>query len=268
MKKSIIFAICGASVLVLLYVLGVISYWGVFGLLIVLAVAGQVWYASEKKREQATQRRERLDQLKQLPGFTASKRLVGPWGLIALDEEKQLVAIQSTGGAIRKYGFADILGCEILEDGKTKYKKSNAIGMALLGWAVAGGAGALTAVLSAPTEKVHEVKTLDLRISVRDDARTAISFRVFDAWEQTARTKKSVKTNDSVYGQSLVRTMRQLNDWREAIELVLATAEEVKPVRLAPSTGIAEEVRKLHELKEAGILTDKEFEQQKAKLLN
>lgn len=97
-----------------------------------------------------------------MDGFSSTKKLVSPWGLIAIDDNSQQIAIREAVGEIRKYTYSAILSCEVLEDGETTYKKSSTVGRAIVGGVIAGGAGAIIGGLSG---KENKTKKLNILIS-------------------------------------------------------------------------------------------------------
>jgi len=206
-------------------------------------------------------------ELSRLENFSSTKKLIGPWGLIAIDDASRQIAFKEGMSSIRKYPYSDILGCEVVEDGETTYRKSGALGRAVVGGIIAGGAGAIVGGITAKGQENREVKTVDFKLLLRDTNNPSFRIRFFDAWEESARTKKSVKYSDSVYGPILRNAVNDLNSWKETIEVIIDQLDRATGHVVSPSGSLADELAKLNELKNQGVLTAEEFERQKSKLL-
>lgn len=265
MKNSITFAIIGGILILILVMTDSIGYPAIFGLLILLGVIAQIWYSNELKAEQKEERKKLNTSLNELKGFNCTKRLVGNWGLIAIDDSSKQIAVKEENGKLRKYNYSDILSCEVIVDGKTTYKKSNTIGRAIVGGVLAGGAGAIVGGLSGKDKKYSEIKNLDFKIVFKDTQKPNFKIKFFDAWEETARTKKSIKVDDFVYGPIYQKANTNLENWKNVLEIIIDGSNNNNNEQ---SSSISDELIKLNELKEKGILTDVEFEEQKKKILN
>lgn len=269
MKNSLVFGlIAGAAILVLLFT-GAVGALGAFGLIFLLAVVGGVWYNIDKQKERKELTDQLTSELARLDGFSSTKKLIGPWGLVALDNASKQIAFKEGSGSIRKYTYSDIIGCEVIEDGETTYRKSGTLGRAVVGGIIAGGAGAIIGGVTAKGHESKEVKTVDFKLLLRDTNNPSFRIRFFDAWEETARTKKSVKHSDSVYGPILRKAIDDLNTWKETIEVIIDQEDrKAGHMSVSQQTSLSDELLKLDDLRSKGILTQAEFEQQRAKLLS
>lgn len=266
MKNSIVFMLIAAVIVLILLFTGAIGFWGMLGLMFLLVVIGQVWYGIDKKKEQQELASQHTAELSHLEGFSSTKKLIGPWGLIAIDDVGKQIAFREGSGAIQKYPYSDILGCEVVEDGETTYRKSGALGRAVVGGIIAGGAGAIIGGVTAKGQENKEVKTVDFKLLLRDTNNPSFRIRFFDAWEETARTKKSIKYSDSVYGPILRKAVSDLNTWKETIEVIIDQLDRAAG-HGDTRNSLADELAKLNDLKNQGVLNAEEFERQKAKLL-
>lgn len=268
MKGSILFMLIAGVIILLLVFTEAVGGFGAFGLILLLAMIGGVWYNIDKQKERKELTDQLTGELARLEGFSSTKKLIGPWGLIAIDNDSKQIAFKEGYGSIKKYSYSDIIGCEVIEDGETTYRKSGALGRAVVGGIIAGGAGAIIGGVTAKGQENKEVKTVDFKLLLRDTNNPSFRIRFFDAWEETARTKKSVKHSDSVYGPILRKAIRDLNTWKETIEVII-DQEDRQAGRSGDShhSSLSDELLKLDDLRSKGILTQAEFEQQKAKLL-
>lgn len=267
MQNSLVFSLIAGLLIVVLVFSGTIGALGAFGLIFLLAIVGGAWYNIDKEKERKELTAQRTDELKRLDGFSSTKKLIGPWGLIAIDDQSKQIAFKQGPNAIRKYHYADIIGCEVVEDGETTYRKSGALGRAIVGGIIAGGAGAIIGGVTAKGQENKEVKTVDFKLLLRDTSNPSFRIRFFDAWEESARTKKSVKVSDSVYGPILRKAVSDLNSWKETVGVIIDQMDRETGSVPRQNSSLADELAKLNDLKNQGVLTGDEFEQQKAKLL-
>lgn len=269
MKNSIKFALISGGIIILLLITDIIGFWGFIGLLFLIGIIAQIWYSNEKTKERKEQKKKLNNELSKIDNFTPTKRLVGPWGLIAIDDNTEQIAIKEKTGRIRKYPYSEILSCEIIEDGETTYKKSTSrtVSGAIVGGIIAGGAGAIIGGLSGKEKEKKEIKYLDFKIVFKDTTNPNFKIRFFDAWEETARTKKSIRITDSVFGPVFQKALNNLKNWKNIIEIIIDKVDSQSNNTNNLTISVSDELSKLNDLKEKGILTEKEFEQQKKKIL-
>jgi uncharacterized protein DUF4429/putative oligomerization/nucleic acid binding protein len=94
-------------------------------------------------------------------------------------------------------------------------------------------------------------------------------FTVMGGVEQRSRFGK--QTTDAAKDENAVVVTRKHKDeflaLRDAVEQAIAARAQGAPSSPAPPSSTADELKKLAELHDAGVLSDEEFAQQKAKLL-
>jgi len=263
MKNSIVFGIIGGIIILILVMTNAIGFLWIFALIVLLGVIAQIWYSNEMKEERIEEKRKLNWTLNKLDNFNTTKKMIGAWGLIAIDEKTEQIAVKEAVGEIRKYKYSDILSCEVLVDGVTTFKKSNTIGRAIVGGVLAGGAGAIIGGLSGKEKKDAEIKNLDFKIVFKDTQKPNFKIKFFDAWEETARTKKSIKIDDFAYGPIYQNALKNLENWKNILEIII----DVSKNQSNNENSVSDELLKLNELKEKGILTEKEFTEQKKKIL-
>jgi Short C-terminal domain len=185
-------------------------------------------------------------------------------GFIIVDENKQEIAcFTSIVGTIRIFKFEDILSCEILKDGETTYRKSTSrtIGGALLGGVLFGGSGMVVGGLSGNTKKNIEITSLELKLVIRDLQNPNCIIAFFKNLPQFALKKADT----------------EINKWKDIFSIIIdkvdkseKTIEEViqsSPIPLVTSGDIYEQLHKIADLKDRGVLTEEEFITQKSKIL-
>ncbi|MBO5058023.1 MAG: SHOCT domain-containing protein [Prevotella sp.] len=159
--------------------------------------------------------------------------------------------------------FNDIISVEILENGSTTFSKSTTrtIGGALVGNVLMGGAGAVVGGLSGNTKKKDKVNSITVKILLRNlDIPTIILNIYKGSWIQTNGDKYK---SFSEFANKIKDLLSVIIDSVDKVE-----KKTTKQSDTQQQTNITDELMKLAKLKESGALTDDEFTQMKAKLLN
>lgn len=164
----------------------------------------------------------------------------------------------------RYLAFHDLLGVEISEDGvsvvTTKTSRVSQLGGALVGSALFGGAGAIIGGLSGKTVSTgrDRVRSVQLRLLVNDTSAPYFSVEFL-----TIEVPKS----SAVYSDAL----RQARHWHGVLEVLVRRGDDEPQETARSSTGplsVADELRKLVDLRNEGVLTEEEFTNQKHALLS
>ena len=227
-------------------------------------------YLATKKRKSIIQIEE--EKLR-AQGWAFSQSYSNPQqGFIIVDETRQetacfsfpLIFFDETSRKTRIFKFEDILSCEILKDGETTYKKSTSrtVGGALLGGVLLGGAGAIVGGLSGNTKKNVKIKSLELKIVVRDlqDPNWIIPFYKEDSALLLTNATKEVNKWKDIFSIIIDRVDKSEKD-KEDTKMIVQNSP------IMSSGDIYEQLQKMADLKDKGILTEEEFIVQKAKIL-
>lgn len=204
--------------------------------------------------------------LNALPDFHPTQQVMGCDGNsgIAVDEPRKKICLISNNGAAvseRIISYKDIFSVELFEDGTsiTRTVRTSQIGGAIVGGFVFGEAGAIIGGLSGKTETSAKIKRVDLRLIVNDTQAPLhdVAFMNIDG-----------KKGGIIYSQAI----QQARHWHGIVEVLIqrADAEERVPQieeRSVPAPFVADEIKKLAELRSSGVLTHEEFQQQKTRLL-
>ena len=193
---------------------------------------------------------------------------------LLLDEKRKKVCfIFANDNVTEIYDYKDILESEILEDGKsiTTTTRSSQIGGALIGHAIAGKAGLVVGGLSGKKTTEQEVYKIDLKVIVNNtkNPNKVINFYTADT---TSKGKiLPVKKGSAEYNKanSLV------NHWHSLLSLLIKQEDNINLenkigsyVKSSNKLSVADEIKKLSELLDQGLITKEEFHQQKQKLLS
>jgi hypothetical protein len=209
-----------------------------------------------------------------LESFTDTRHTVGVDGnsAIAFNESKRRIGLLERTPAgqptHRDIAYADVISCELHEDGIaiTKTSRSSQLGGALVGGLVFGGLGAVVGGLSGKRVSADKVRRIDLRLLVNDTASPQFSLCFLDV---------EAKQGWLIYRQAMERARL----WYGIVEVLIKQADQEAAASTAPPgrpvsapalsavPRVADELKKLAELRAMGVLSEAEFAQQKAKLL-
>lgn len=196
--------------------------------------------------------------------FHADKKVLGLQSsyMLCFDNTKKQL-FYTKGENYRLLNYSDIIKVEMLEDNSLVMSKSalRTIGGGIIGGAVAGGAGAVIGGLSGNSKQKKMVSKVKVKILLRDISSPSLVITCFDSMLTDKKREVSIEgVSGIIYRQA-----------REIIDIIsIIIDKEDSPNQIEqPSTGsLSDELLKLHELKEKGILTSDEFDLQKTKLLS
>ena len=186
---------------------------------------------------------------------------------LALDENGKKVCLvdnHSSTESCRVLLCKDLLSSEIFQDGETitSSVRSSDIGSALVGGFLFGGAGAVVGGLSGKTKSSNTeiVHKISLRLIVNDTKNPLFEIDFLN----TQTNKKDLRYQDA---------MQKARHWHGLIEVLIKRADvedkenTINNVAQGSQGSTADEIKKLAELRDAGVLSDAEFQQQKERLL-
>lgn len=256
----------GILVAVAIWGMATKSYLEMFGLVALIMAIGAI----AAGRVSAKQQKSMEKQLEELPSFTVSQQMVGSDGNfgLAIDENSQKICLIDNRYEIPEFrivSYRDIISCELFQDGSTVTKtvRSSQIGGALVGGLALGGIGAVIGGLSGNTKSTEKVRRIDLHIIVKDTKNP-----LHDVNFLNIETKTEGLIDGAYYQQSL----QKARHWHGLVEVLIRCADtEDKQsgvgVAQVAQPSLADEIKKLAELRDSGVLTDEEFKSQKAKIL-
>lgn len=243
----------------------------VFVLLVIASIVQRREYENQKKG---------LDTfLSNVKGFQATKKFINSKSLIAIDEKTKQIIVKENKSVIRKYPYEDLLSCQIIEDDVVTYDSKKLTG-SVVARGIVGGVllGPLGTLIGSTTGKGRTIKNksyknLHLKLVFEDIEKPNFKINFFDVQEITNSSNKTIKTSDLIYGGILRKTINDLEEWKDVIDLIISRNDkerQVKPVTVTNIThnSVSDELTKLHELKGKGILSEDEFNIQKNKILN
>lgn len=229
-------------------------------LIVVIAFSGVINTSNKKKAMDG--------HLDHLEDFTATQKVMGEDGNtgLAIDEKrKKICLIDHTQQNIttRVFLYRDLLSSEIFEDGAiiTRTVRTSQLGGALIGGLALGGVGAIIGGLSGRTQTSGKVNKLDLRLTVNDTEKPLHDINFLNI---------PIKKSDILYEHAI----QQARHWHGLLEVLIKRADiedkatNANNAMSVRSESVADELKKLADLRDAGVLSDEEFEQQKMRVLS
>ncbi len=165
------------------------------------------------------------------------------------NENKCIYIIQSANLNYKKIEYEDIISVEMLKNDKIIFRKSTirTIGGALVGNALLGDSGAMIGGLYGPTTMKKKIEFIEIKILVRNVEHPTVWLR-----SGIKPTAAEIKAANSI---------------KDSISVIIDMVDNEEQERDDKKNSVADEIGKLLKLKEAGILNETEFTEQKRKLL-
>jgi len=213
------------------------------------------------------------EKIKAIPNFTPSQSFMGVDGKtgFAIDEQRAMLCLITKTGefvSTRLVPYADIVSVELTEDGSsiTKTSRSSQLGGALVGGVLLGGVGAVVGGLTGSTKTSQKIKNVDLRVVI-DDTKSPLHNVSFQNVEGArGGLIHNAALTQARHWNGLFDVVIRRADQSRVRDVNVASPVEVKNAK--PAGSVADELKKLADLKADGVLTDDEFQTQKQRLLS
>ena len=156
---------------------------------------------------------------------------------------------------VKIYSFNDIMESEIVVDGNTIVKTSttSTVWRAVVGGVLTGGVGAVIGGVTGKKSHNEMVNNIDLKICVNDSSNPFYRIRFLDT---------ECKKGDYLYKT----TYQNAERWHGIISTFIKQSE-LKEIKNESASSDVNDLLKLKELLDAGLLTNEEFVEQKNKIL-
>lgn len=197
-----------------------------------------------------------------------SVKYIGNYMFIMDKFFKVLVIIGET--MHKSVNYSDIIEVSYIENGNQLFTKSTGrtVGGAVVGGLLMGGAGAVVGGLSGDTKQNKEVKNMDIKILLRSTESSSCVLHFMDS-------KTPLKTKEERDKDAYEKFLANANKAKDFLSIIIDDAKrapQIATVMPQPGTpqqtSVADELAKLAKLKADAILTEEEFQAQKAKLLS
>lgn len=225
-------------------------------------IALVVWSVKNRRKKQT----EVALQLNEAPSLATAPRLISTdkqTGL-AVNSTAQKVGVARKDG-INVYDYKDIVEAAIVEDGEglsETSRGSQVLGTAV-GGALLGGAGAIVGGLSGKKRKTQEVREIKLRVVVNDTAAPVVSIKLFEGKTKKGSPEYKAAMEQAVEWHSLLSVLIRQAEKEDAI-----TQNEASEPTSTPRQSATDELERLANLLERGLISREEFDAEKAKILN
>lgn len=246
-------------------------------LILVVGIIGGLLQANSNTKKKNERNETMKQSLSQIANFTISKKIDGFDGYytFAIDEKNDKIALltQTTKKVV---DFTDIIGVEVIEDGSTISKKSTSrtIGGAIVGGVIAGGAGSIVGGLSGSSTQKNKVSSISVKILLRSIENSSLIVKCFDSRIMTTEGKASLETKGKMESYKYDICKKHADEIKDLISIIIDRVDNKSSISESvghnekKSSSVSDELIKLSELKEKGILTEEEFLLQKNKILN
>ena len=201
-----------------------------------------------------------------LAGFYSNYKITDSDFIFAVDETHQQIAVVDKTRT-RIIPFGQICKVEYVENGKT-VSSNSALKKGLLAGAMAAATGIAVFSFSNDTKKKKLISSMQVKISLRDNPEPYFYLTLIEYY-----TKGGFDPSSGTWGMVYKDQLRVANEifdcFREINNKVYYNApQEDVQQNEGNNQSVADELSKLAKLKETGILTESEFEEQKQKILS
>lgn len=192
---------------------------------------------------------------------------IGSYSFIMDDYFNVIIII--TSNWYKVFNYSDIINVSYEENGKQLYSKSSArtVGGAIVGGVLMGGAGAVVGGLSGGSKVNKEVTEMNVKIVLRSTSQPICILQYKDI-------KKILNTKNDIDNQLYTNYLKNAIQAKDLLSVIIDKsnnkniyAPQIADQNNGKITSVADELIKLSKLKSDGILTEEEFQAQKAKLL-
>ncbi|MCQ2233721.1 MAG: SHOCT domain-containing protein [Paludibacteraceae bacterium] len=251
----------------------------IIGLLIIVMIVSVVmFFISESKKPE--ERKNKFEMwLKTIPGFNPSQIMwgYGNYYMFAIDKIHKKIAYSilekkpslSPDDKLEKkdylFNFEDVISVEKIHNGSIVLQKSTTrtIGGAIIGGVLGGGIGSVIGGLSGSATKKEMHSSLKVKVLLRNNEKQSVEIDCFNSELMCIGNKTEVDDDDFIYQTCL----KQTNEIADLFCVIIDSIDK-EQVNNSQVNSIADELTKLLELKNKGILSETEFEIQKTKLLS
>ena len=140
----------------------------------------------------------------------------------------------------------------------------------MVGGVIAGTAGAIVGGLSGNSKKKHLVSTVQVKIRIKDISHSSLTIEAFNSKRMIASTVNEIDTADAFFGKIYRQCLSNANAIIDMVSVIIDEVdreERQQNCSVTQNISVADELKKLVELQREGVLSQSEFDAQKAKLL-
>lgn len=233
---------------------------GLFLFILIVAFIGGIVGAIIKIRNDKKHKENAQSVFDNLPDFKADNYYLSPTSgqSIGFDNTRKKICFLDRQQNPFVYDYSKILQSEIIVDGETILKQSTTgtIGRSILGGVLSGGVGAIIGGTTGTKTQTQNISSIDLKVIINDTKTPVFKINFLNL-----KTKKGSFIYKKAYGE--------VENWHGILSgLIRQGNTESENTKKEPENiSVADEIKKMRELLDSGVLTNDEFEKQKTKLL-
>lgn len=172
-----------------------------------------------------------------------------------------------TPSEIHVHRYSDIVSISYDENGTNVFNKS--LGGAVAGGLLFGSVGAIVGSNTAKTTQNKEVRNMTIKILLRSTSNSTIYLKIYECGKDgSVLETKYAKAHYDALMEEVVGIKDIFSIIIDIVDKNIAKQKAAPSIHPIQATNIADELIKLAKLKDDGILSEEEFNAQKAKLLN
>lgn len=249
-------------------------FWVIAIIVFVIIIIGAIAQSNANAKKENERKDAIAKTISSTPDFTVSRKVEGLKGLYSFlvdDSRKKIMIVRGASKTI--IPFNNIISVEMTENSNVITQKSlgGTVGGAVVGGVLAGGAGAIIGGLSSTAKQNSLISSVKVKMLLRNCSEPSITLECFNAMTMTVEGKpiKPDSMESYIYRQGLQHAQRITDILSVIIDSVQQEVAQTAPQVQSQSqpSSVADELTKLADLKEKGILSEQEFMEQKAKLL-
>lgn len=243
-------------------------------IMVVAFIAGIMIAASNAKKAQ-----ERVEtyskRISDINGYKPSRIVNGVDNLyqFSVDNTSKKI-LYLTGNTKMIIDYSKVISVQVVEDNTVISNKSlfRTVGGALIGGAVAGGAGMIVGGLTGPSKEKKKVSCVKVVIGLRDINTPSITINCFDSKTMTVERKKEIDVN-GMEGYKYRQGASDAQTIASILSVIIDSMSNNKDNAALQDVSknqddVISQLERLGKLKEKGILSEEEFISQKEKLLS
>jgi len=224
-------------------------------ILVVLIIIAAIRHDKKVKKMVADYKKTAEQTFNNLKDFKPEKyRIAHYTGMsIGFDNQQKKICILDALNKPFIYGYDKILQCEVIVDGDSVLKQSttSTIGRTVLGGLVGGGVGAIVGGATGKKIQKKIIKSIDLKLVINDTVNPIFIVNFLSAPKGTA-----------YYSIALSEA-----EWWHGLFAGLIKQGNEEVIKFSEKTSIANEIQKLKDLLDNGVISLEDFNKQKSRLL-
>ena len=235
-------------------------FWEIFWIIVIITIAVVVvkFLARQQKSEKENNYKESINK----NNFIVEQEyFINDYSKIMLDETHKKIAIYNEKG-LKCFNFEDLIDFEIVENGSSVIQSK--IASTLAGGILLGGVGALAGANG--RKQINDIcNSLILKMYFSDNGAVCITEKINERplYKNSIEYQSLSSTVDNIV--SVLKYVKQQAEYSVYSNPKMTSTKENNKIE---DTSSINQLEKLAELKEKGIITEQEFEESKKKILS